>query len=359
MTERVLASRLGVALTAREVTYGADPIDLANNLATARQFAAFTEILLGPTGGGRPREIIRPSFSPVRDIYVREHTAITLDGLLASPATPGGVPADLGNLFVAAGCAEVTGATTVYAPRTQFGGSATVYHWKRHLDAYLWRFARAHGVRGNLKITAPPGQLATYNFAGIGASFPLEPGTPGDARLYSEPLAFFHANGNILRDRTGEEITYTGTLTYHDPVPMIVEAATVTIGGDSFACSSIEIDIGQTVLASNVTRANPVTERAQLVPRRPTITVTLQDSGDAYDLITAARMANTTLAATIVITDRLASGTTLTITAPALQPDWPATSDNAGLAQHAITFTCCEGGPLGDDEIVFTFSATA
>lgn len=353
-------------IQARESTYGTDVIDLANNLAVARRYEAYTSVSVVHNGDFRDRDIVRPSFSNNRGQFARRNQTWTIEGILPAPATAGDAPLGLADLLVASGMSEtlVDDTTATYALSTTATAGLTMYHWMRHVDSYVWRMTYGTGIRGNISITGSVRDFCRYSFAGESINYPYT--TTGNAlyRGWSRDLAFFDTDGTILLDKNGASITYTGTETMDDPVGLFLEPDSVlTIDSVAFPISDFTLDLGNTVKVKEATSSTEEVAGVYITGRNVTLNVTLENSGAAFEKAMDLLHADSEVAATLVLTDGTGSnGTTVTFTMGDLQVrNVEGPGDAEGLANWTIPLQANAdwSNELGDNELAIVWSVTA
>ena len=354
-------------ILARESTYGTDEIDLANNLAVARRYEAFTAVTVVPNGDFRERNITRPSFSNNRGQYSPRNQTFTFEGIVPAPTTAGDLDKHgLSDLLVASGMTEAlsAGVTSTYTMSTTATAGLTCYTYKRHADAFVWRMTYGVGIRTNMSISGSIRDFVTFTATGEAKNFPVSSDT-ANFKGWSDDLAFFDSDGTIALQKTGAAITYTGTETMDDARGLFLEPTSViTIDSVAFPISAFQLDWGNNVKVKEATSSSATeTAGSYVTGRNVNGNFTLADTGAAYEKACAMLHADSEVSATIVLTDGLGSGgTTVTITMGDLQfrsVDGP--NDDEGLAAWTLPFQANAdwSNELGDNELTLVWSVTA
>jgi hypothetical protein len=352
-------------IQAREGTYGTDAIDLANNLAVARRYEAYTSVQVTHNGDFRERAIVRPSFSNNRGQFMRKNQTWAIEGLLPAPATAGDAPLGLADLFIASGMAEalVDNTTATYTLSTTATAGLTLYHYMRHVDSYVWRMTYGLGVRGNTVISGSVRDYATFTFTGESTIYPYT--TTGNAlyKGWSRDLAFFDTDGTILLDKMGAGISYSGVESMDDPVGLLLEPDSVlTIDSVAFPISQFTLDFGNVVKVKEATSSVEEVAGVWITGRNVTLNVTLEQSGTAFEKALDLLLARSEVAATLVLTDGMGTGgTKVTITMGDLQVrNVEGPGDAEGLANWTIPLQANAdwSNELGDNEMTIVWSVT-
>jgi hypothetical protein len=354
-------------ILARESTSGTDAIDLANNLAIARRYAAFTKVDVKHNLEFRERNILRPTFSSNRGQVVPLNQTWSIEGIVPCPSTAGNAPLDFADLLVFCGANEalVGDTTATYTFLTTAQASGTAYYWKRYVDTYVWLMTYGTGIRGGMTIKGSVNDYSTFAFTGDSNNFPESTDTAA-FRGWSAPLAFFDSGTpSIALDKTGAAIVYSGTETTDDPRGMMLEPTSVmTIDSVAFPISAYEISLGNAVTPKQRTSATAGVSTVLITGRGVTVNLTLEQSGTALRKALTMLHADSEVSATLVQTDGLSTGgSTLTSTFPKLQArDVEGPTDSEGLAAWTLPFQANGDhvtGSSADDEFSMVWSVTA
>lgn len=240
MAAKDLSSQHTAHIIASESTYGTDAVD------TILQDDA-QDIIYPELGGDFEPEtpdmeaVEAERARPARggDKHGMIQTTVPVSGMvpLVERRTDEDHP-DYDPIFRAANLAPTVDTDTVtYDAVVPNQEAMTLYHYRRMLESDDWRFLRTTGVRGNIVFSFEWGSEASFTFDGHGL---------WDAQLSATDEYFDPTDGSLALDKDGTSVAAraTGEEVMVDQPMLVATELAVTIDGETFPLSSLEIDLG-------------------------------------------------------------------------------------------------------------------
>lgn len=180
---------------------------------------------------------VRGSASGVKHGVVAERCSVTMEIPFLAWAGVG-EPPHYGPMMKAMGMKEVIGASDVqYSPSTTQQSAATIYQYQRNAEDDNCRLQIATGVRGSAPLNIALGAEPFWAFTGT-----------GNYKSLGEPKAFFDTvTGGLKLQADGTTpvpVRTTGEESYADQAPMLCKCMEITVGGDTWQISELEMDLG-------------------------------------------------------------------------------------------------------------------
>ena len=302
--------RKKILLAKTEVTYGADPTPTGAANAILTRDLSISLLQGSPVERNLDRTILGGDIA----IHVVPFSQCSFSVELAGSGAAGAAPA-YGPLLKACGFAETVNPATsvVYSPVSTGFSSVTLYF---NIDGILHKLT---GARGTVVFSLPPGGIPLMNFTFTGIRH-----DPSDTALPTPTLTAF-------KTPTGVNYVNTPTLTLH---------------GFAATAEKFELDLANEIVYRNVIGE----ESVQLVDRKPSGSISLEEQGLATKNFHALALASTVDALQLV--HGTTTGSIVQFDAPKVQLAQPNYSDSNGILMLNLNLNITPNA--GDDELILT-----
>lgn len=244
-----------------------------------------------------------------------------------------------------------SGTSATYRPSTAQQAGATVYLYTRNLDDNNWRLQYSTGVRGSANFQFALNQEAFFSFTGTGRY----------TEEISDATAFIGAATGaaaLLKDGSTAVTARSGggTEAYANKAPMMCTNMTITVGGNTYCVSALNLDLNWTQdvkqcmgAASNVRSIYLTRAAAQRIAG----SFTLLDGATAHDQVIDSFVSGAELAFSLVLVegDGSSGSARITISGSKLQIGAYTRGAEGGIQNLAVPFFLNGGwGDLTQDD---------